>query len=332
MDSAQRCCGAKARACAARIARCISPTTRRFRVGLPLTFAILLVSGCASSPVPAGADSDWVIEGEAAKFPYGKSSHAASAHRGVYHPPGEQVVAAFLHKDNAGNWKALLEADPNQLGVEAIWLDGETRRVGLAALGTARNTDGKGQAVCNLDVSGDRRKTGYSLCNSELTTTVKDLGLIFTPIKLIPGLHIAALKVDRDKMAAALDGIDLSDLHAAAYGREMALEKSAHDARTAQLRERELQRANAEKLWQLQLANAEKLRQQQLRTKGVAWQNQVSRGDESVCGLVVEVKRPIALVQFVEEQRWVQIDKLYPRSLSNLFPQGAERIVYCKSL
>ncbi len=43
-----------------------------------------------------------------------------------------------------------------------------------------------------------------------------------------------------------------------------------------------------------------------------AWQKTLKTGDESNCGLVIEVKRPIAKIQTASGERWLKVEQLYP--------------------
>ncbi|MBR9814448.1 hypothetical protein GYB61_11400 [bacterium] len=206
---------------------------------------------------------------------------------GVFQPNlSENEVIAFLVRGPDGSWKATTRANPGELGVEAIWLNSDQKRIGLATKGTAANSAATGADVCDLNTTGDRSRSGYSLCNSELVTEVRDIGVLLRPLLAITGAKIRAFKVDEEKMRAALGRTDLDALYAQANELEQAsLARSRQRTRTSNE-----QRSASLNRWRANLAP----------------------GNRTACGLAVELRPPLVSVQFHDATRWVRIDQLFP--------------------
>lgn len=270
----------------------------------------LALAACASNPAATTGGSGWTIEEAAGEGDY-KPIHTLTLSdpqsarvRGVYAPEGPATTVFFLERQAGGRWAPSLDADARQPGVEALWLDGNRRVVGLAAIGTASNSAGDGRDVCNMDAAGNRDDLGYySLCNSEFATQVKDLGLLFAPLRVIPGMDIRALEVDVEKLQQALDSIDLDSIYQAAIQRDQQLTSASRQAAN------QINRARLDRL--------------------ASWRNSLSPGDDSVCGIVVEVRPPLAAVQFASEVRWVKIESLFPRDWGRPLPGG---VYYCSRI
>lgn len=80
-------------------------------------------------------------------------------------------------------------------------------------------------------------------------------------------------------------------------------EKERHLA--AERRERALEKERQEKLAQAELEK-HKLKAAEL------FRQQAQPGDESHCGLIIEMKRPIAKVQLAQGEVWMKVSQLYP--------------------
>lgn len=117
----------------------------------------------------------WTIDEEIGRFDYSAAvSGSTNVPAKVPSAPYARIV--YLVQQPDGSWQAQLKADASGPGVEAIWLNGSTRTLGLAAMGTDLTSKGDQQSVCNMRQSGDRSKVGYSLCNSILVKEIRDLG------------------------------------------------------------------------------------------------------------------------------------------------------------
>lgn len=60
----------------------------------------------------------------------------------------------------------------------------------------------------------------------------------------------------------------------------------------------------------------------QLEQRAVAFRKSLNTGDESNCGLVIEVKRPIAKIQTESGEHWLKVEQLYPQG-TQACEQGA---------
>lgn len=57
---------------------------------------------------------------------------------------------------------------------------------------------------------------------------------------------------------------------------------------------------------------AKQIEMQPLEQRVAAFRKSLQTGDESNCGLVIEVKRPIAKIQTASGERWLKVEQLYP--------------------
>lgn len=212
-------------------------------------------------------------------------------------PAGYRI--AYLIPKPEGAWQLSATGDASEPGVEAIWMNGRDRTLGLAAMGTALTSKGDQQSVCNMRHSGDRAKVGYSLCNSTMTKEIRDLGVLLTPMYVITG-KIGAYRADTEKLSAALAQTDLNSVWAV-------IDASADDLQRKQ--------AAAIRREQDDLAN---------------WRASLQSGDETLCGPVVDTRD--ALVSIAIRGKglvWQRRGEVQPpHSVSDAYTA----VSYCQSL
>lgn len=256
-----------------------------------------LMASCSSAPPkpPSEPEGDsesltpgWTIAEEVARFDF---SHRVRGHGPLREaglpPPPPRFEVAYLSKQPEGYWVAKLNGNAGQPGVEAIVLDLRTKSVGLAAT-APENFENRVGNICEMNADGDRGKSGYLLCNSAFAKTYLNPGvLLFSPLNMLGGYDIQTLELDKNKFKSAVADIDLDQVVTAIESRN-AMANMLERAAAQQERERR----------EAELA---------------AFQRTLRPGMQSHCGLVVEIKRPIALVQAKGAGAvWLRLESLRP--------------------
>lgn len=278
-----------------------------------LTALALAWSAAASADAPTSVNG-WTIDEDIGRLNFTPLIEGARNTRGqVSSVLRGGLTVAYLVRQPDGSWQASVSADASQPGVEAIWMRYSNKTIGLAAMGTALTSSGDQQSVCNMRHTADRSKVGYSLCNSELTSEIHDLGVLLTPLHLLTG-KIAAFRVDREKFAAALSPVDIDALYAA-IEQEAAATAAAERQATAE------RRASAERQ-----AAAERLETEQVLK---AWRAGLQSGDRTLCGIVVDVREAVISIQVPQSGlKWIRRDSAMPVGASS---NAIEVAMYCGS-
>lgn len=230
--------------------------------------ALSLVCAGGAAASNAVVVNGWTIDEDVGRFNF---SRAVTGSTNIQSQVPEAPYARILYlvRQPDGTWQASLQADASQPGVEAIWLNGANRTLGLAAMGTALTTKGDQQSVCNMRQTGDRSKVGYSLCNSVFAREIKDLGVLLTPLHVLTG-KIGAYRADSEKLSAALSGANIDQLWAEVDRQTAAAQQQASQQVRAQVQ-----------------AEAQALTQ---------WRAGLREGVQTLCGPVIEAKTSVVAI------------------------------------
>jgi hypothetical protein len=263
--------------------------TKMIKTVFILSMLTIGLSACSTQPTVVDG---WKIETSAAGNEYEPfnplfvTEATRSRLRGVHKPNRKNVFVLLLEQKKDGTWEPSLDADTRRLGVEALWLDGPLKTVGLATLGTSSDSAHTAKNVCEMDKARNRSVLGfYSLCNSYFRKEIHDIGVIFKPLRVVPGMDIRAFDVDAKKVAAALENIDLDAVYKTALAHEVQIQNKI--------------KAVADQYRNKQIAKAELAQQKfKQRDKQIeAFRQKLSRGDQTQCGYVIVVEQPLAQVQ-----------------------------------
>lgn len=261
--------------------------------GYSLVFLLSLsISACSSIPPQQNGTTavtpTWVIVESVGSFDFSRrvKGHGKMREFGLA-PPPQSIEIAYLVKQPGGVWVAKVEGNASQLGVEAIALDTKRKRVGLAATAPEVFQNEIGN-ICEMNADGKRSQSGYLLCNSAFTKPEFNLGtLVFSPINKLAGQNIQTLKIDKEKFKEAISQINLDKL------------SELLEFRNANLNRRK------------QLAAQQALSQEVARD--AEFQRNLVAGVHSHCGLVVEVRETVVLVQPIGANAvWLAKNRIKP--------------------
>lgn len=271
---------------------------RCFTAAFSALSLLCAVDASAANPVVVNG---WTIDEDIGRFNFSRAVNGSTNVQGqVPETPYARIV--YLVQQPNGTWQASLQADASQPGVEAIWLNGANRTLGLAAMGTALTTKGDQQSVCNMRQTGDRSKVGYSLCNSVFAREIKDLGVLLTPLHVLTG-KIGAYRADSEKLSAALSGANIDQLWATV------------DRQTAIAQQQDAQQVRA----QIQ-AEAQALAQ---------WRAGLREGVQTLCGPVIEARASVVAISVRGRGVvWQTREQVQPPGTADGFMAAS----YCSSL
>ncbi|TAJ51630.1 MAG: hypothetical protein EPN60_04360 [Nevskiaceae bacterium] len=280
----------------------------RFRDGLVVALFCFVSSAQSREPVSVGG---WTIEEDIGRVDFTPMVRGARNTKGQVRPaPRDGTRVAYLILQNDGSWLPAADADASEPGIEAVWLRKSDRTIGLAVMGTDLTTKGDQQSICNRRHTADRAKSGYSLCNSDLVSEIHDMGVLLTPLFVLTG-KIGAYRVDSEKLAQALSGVDI-DAFYDAVNRPI-VEAEAREAAN-----------NAEAARQAALRREQRLEDLK------PWQSNLQPGDRTICGMVVDVRPAVISIQTPQNGlKWIRRDAARPIGMSN---DAMEIAVYCGSL
>lgn len=110
------------------------------------------------------------------------------------------------------------------------------------------------------------------------------------------------------------------------------LEYSEYKQKEIEIKRKDAERNLRDKL-EKEARERESIREkQQLGQRAVAFRKGIKTGDESNCGLVIEVKQPIAKIQTASGERWFKVEQLYPQGVQTCgLDAGDARIASPKS-
>jgi hypothetical protein len=208
----------------------------------------------------------------------------------VAHPKGNDIRTISITKNTNGKWEPVKRfyENPNTLGNEVIWFDTKTKQVGLAT------TAPSNYIVCNNRNQLNRIAFGYSLCNSEFAEIKRDLGILFTPIIAGLGGYVEGFGLNIEKFKTAMKDLDFEIIAKISEQNKLGSDAIAEQENRI---EHNRQRVETE-LFIKQLD---------------IWRKQLKIGDSTHCGLVIDVKLPIAQIQLrTGATFWAQIQNLYP--------------------
>ena len=258
------------------------------------SLTLSLIVGCAgqtTQDLPSG----WSVVPDIGVFDFSHRVNGITQRPPGVSPAPNDWHILYLTKTQSGRWEASRTGEAGRAGTEAIWLDPQQKQIGLAAAGTALQTNGQAASVCENTVDYDRPASGYLACNSALVSEVKDLGVVFTPLRplmAMTGTKITAFKADVPKLAAALSGVDLDTV-----SNEMTAIKT-HQKEAAK----------------------EQYRQQQLAREAAVrhFQATATTGTKTLCGLIVDTRKDLVEVQLDGtggQRQWT--------GRANIQPQGS---------
>jgi len=269
-------------------------------IGTLTAFSFMCATGSqAKDPVVVNG---WVIDEDIGRLDFSRAvTGSATVQRQV--PNASNARILYLIKQPDGTWKASPQANASQPGVEAVWLNGASRTLGLAAMGTTLTTKGDKQSVCNMRQTGDRSKVGYSLCNSDFKQEIKDLGVLFTPLEVIGG-KVSSYRADSESLHAALSDTDI-DLLWAEVDRLAVIAQQEEDRRIQA---------------QVQAAN-QALAQ---------WRAGLREGIQTLCGPVIEAKSSVVAISVRGRGLvWQTREEVQPPGVMS---DGFTTSTYCKTL
>ncbi len=266
-------------------------------------FICILLVACSAQPA-GNPPSGWHFNKKVGEYDFSDRVKGI-----IQRPPGRISMPSHWHilyltKQEDASWRASQVGDASTPSTEAIYLDPDTQTIGLAASGTSLQTNGQAASVCTKVIDYDRKRSGYLACNSELVSTVKDLGVIFIPLKplmKLTGDDITAFELDQTVLAEALEKVNIdlvaSELSAQYEHQQIAAKK----AMLGQKAEREAQTAY--------------------------FRAHATVGTKTLCGIVIAEIGSLVEIQLLgNKQRVVaERDKLeMPRAI-----HGAEHIHHC---
>lgn len=191
-------------------------------------------------------------------------------------------------KDAGGRWRHQEGADLRDPNVEELWLDPKLRWIGMVV---------KDNLVCagqGIDVKW-RATVGYTICNSNFARAVPEERLYrvtadeyaFVEAAKQAGLFAKAEALGAKEEAAIREKQKQEQAAQADFERAQAMVRATREQQRAQ------ERAAI-------VADAERMRAK------------LAVGDETHCGMVIEVKRPIVKIQTMIGEKWLRLDQVFP--------------------
>ena len=288
---------------------------------------ILFFAGCASTVQSTQVGDYTVIR----SIGYGVSVTTVP-HRLTF--PNGSVRVGIKKVGNV--WSLEPDADLSDPRTELIWIHRAKKQVGLATSGMTRDHPEDPLDACFPKNLPTRQEAGYNACTSQLTRPRGAFGSLVSAVAIENDTDPIATSYQTDTalLAAAISHLDLSAvyeqqaqrLEASSANRAEEIKLAVQSMREM-LRDQELER---QRLRQEAIEREEALMVATMDRRQEYYSN-LSVGDRTVCGLVVEINDPLVSIQFRDGLRWVRIDELiHPEEFLEF--DDFNRIRYCSTL